>query len=105
MTYKDKVVWITGATSGIGEALALEFAKKGAKLVLSARREAQLNEVAEKAKNNGASQVWIQTLDLAKKETLIRAVERVLEQAGRVDVLMNNGVDEIKRQLKLTSLN
>ena len=91
MTYKDKVVWITGATSGIGEALAMEFASRGAKLVLSARRAAQLNEVAEKVKNNGASDVWIQTLDLADNATLIPAVERVLEQAGRVDLLMNNG--------------
>jgi len=91
MKYKDKVVWVTGATSGIGEALVLEFAKRGAKLVLSARREPELKAVAEKAKANGAGEVWIQPLDLADNSTLIPAVERVLEQAGRVDVLMNNG--------------
>lgn len=91
MKYKDKVVWVTGATSGIGEALVLEFAKRGAKLVLSARRELELKAVAEKAKANGAADVWVQPLDLADNSTLIPAVERVLEQAGRVDVLMNNG--------------
>jgi NADP-dependent 3-hydroxy acid dehydrogenase YdfG len=47
MDFKDKIVWITGASSGIGEALAYAFARQGAKLVLSARRESELNRVAD----------------------------------------------------------
>jgi len=44
--FKDKVIWITGASSGIGEALALELAKQGGRLILSARREDELKRVA-----------------------------------------------------------
>ena len=53
-SFRGKVVWITGASSGIGRALALAFAEKGAKLVLSARREAELKTVAAECAAKGA---------------------------------------------------
>ncbi len=91
MSFKEKVVWITGATSGIGEALAYEFAGQGAKLVLSARRKDQLEAVALRAKDKGASDVLVQTLDLADGTTLQPAADAVLEHYGQVDALLNNG--------------
>jgi dehydrogenase/reductase SDR family protein 7B len=91
MNFKDKVVWITGATSGIGEALAFEFASKGARLVLSARRQEQLEAVATLAHDRGAPEVMVQTLDLADAATLQPASDAVLARMGRVDALFNNG--------------
>ncbi len=91
MSFRNKVVWITGATSGIGEALAYEFAGRGARLVLSARRKEPLQAVATRAKDCGAPEVMVQTLDLADTLTLYPAADRVLAQMGRVDVLLNNG--------------
>src|SRR5687768_4132749 len=60
----NKVIWLTGASSGIGEALANALAKEGAKLILSARREDELNRIGEKIKQNGADYL-ILPLDLA----------------------------------------
>lgn len=91
MSFKDKVVWITGATSGIGEALAYEFAARGAKLVLSARRKEQLDAVALRAQDKGAPEVMVQTLDLADASTLQPAADAVLARFGKVDALLNNG--------------
>ena len=52
MTFKDKVIWITGASSGIGKALAVELSKHNCKLILSARRGDVLNEVKKECSNN-----------------------------------------------------
>ena len=77
---EEKVVIITGASSGIGAATAEHFAKVGyKKLTLVARREAQLNEVAEKCKKNGAKDVLVLPLDLSTKEGSAAAVEKTVE--------------------------
>lgn len=86
--FDNKTVWITGASSGIGEALAHEFAKKGARLVLSARNEAELQRVAQACRR---PDTIIQTLDLGEHDSLPAAVASVLSKAGKVDVLVNNG--------------
>ncbi|NER40269.1 SDR family NAD(P)-dependent oxidoreductase, partial [Bacillus megaterium NBRC 15308 = ATCC 14581] len=57
-TIQDKVVIITGASSGIGEATAKELASKGAKLVLAARREDRLQQLQEKIKKNGGKAIY-----------------------------------------------
>lgn len=86
--FENKTVWITGASSGIGEALAHEFAKEGARLVLSARNEAELQRVAQACGRPGTI---IQTLDLGDHDSLPGIVKTVLSKAGQVDVLVNNG--------------
>lgn len=56
MRFRDKVVWITGASSGIGEALAYAFYKEGANLILSARRTSELERVMSECKNGAADE-------------------------------------------------
>ena len=87
--FSGKVVWITGASSGIGEALAHELARAGATLVLSARREAQLSEVRRSCRHPDRHLVL--PLDLSEPESIPAATARVLEQHGHIDVLINNG--------------
>ena len=77
-----KVAIITGGNSGIGECTALRFAKEGAKVVISARRVAQLEAVAEKIKAAGG-EVLVVPCDISKKEQCAEAV-------SKVDILVNN---------------
>lgn len=88
--FKDKVIWITGATSGIGEALALELAKNNARLILSARREEELNRVA---KTTGLSDldVMILPFDLKNTNNASGLAAQVINKFGRIDALINNG--------------
>lgn len=87
--FSGKVVWITGASSGIGEALAIELARRGATLVLSARREAQLEAVRQRCER--PEDHLVVPLDLTEAESLPAATERVLDELGRIDILVNNG--------------
>lgn len=84
---KDSVVWITGASSGIGEAMAVELSAKGAKVVLSARREGELEKVRSQCKGTGH---MILPLDVTKTETLKPAFDQVLKKYGTLDILINN---------------
>jgi len=82
--FEGKVVWITGASSGIGEALAKRFAAVGARLVLSARRQQELERVA--ALCSGAASISIVPLDLSHPESMVHAARKV----GMVDVMVHN---------------
>lgn len=86
----NKVVWITGASSGIGEALAKAFAKEGAKLVLSARREEELYKV-KKSLNLPDSDVLILPLDLSDTSKTNELTQKVISKFGQIDILINNG--------------
>lgn len=88
MRFKDQVVWITGASSGIGEGLALGFAREGAKLVLSARRADQLERV--KASCAGASDVLLVPFDMVDEIGRAQAVELVLRRFGHIDIMVHN---------------
>jgi dehydrogenase/reductase SDR family protein 7B len=85
--FENKVVWITGASSGIGAALAEAFAREGAKLVLSARRRAELDEVAAKCRG----ETFVLPLNLAQSDTFASAAATVHERFPRIDVLVHNG--------------
>lgn len=86
---KNKVVWITGATSGIGEALAYLFSTKGAKVVLSARRENELERVKANCTNPEA--VLCLPLDLGDSSNFETLAQTVVDTFGRIDILVNNG--------------
>lgn len=88
MRFTNQVVWITGASTGIGEALALAFAQEGARLVLSARNEAALHRVAAAC---APAETLVLPLDLADAAALPATVAQVLARYGRLDVLVNNG--------------
>ena len=88
--FSGKVVWITGASSGIGEALVHEFASKNAKIVLSARNESKLKEVAEKAGLKPENYLVI-PFDLANTSQADEYVKQILQQFSRIDLLVNNG--------------
>ncbi|MBI3737952.1 MAG: SDR family oxidoreductase [Chloroflexi bacterium] len=86
-----KVVIVTGASSGIGEATARQFGREGAKVVLAARRVDRLEAVAQEvaALNTGAETLVIQA-DLSKLEDIQSVVNQTLNKFGRIDVLVNN---------------
>lgn len=86
---QDKVVIITGASSGIGEATAKELASKGAKLVLAARREDRLKKLQEEIQNNGGQAVYKVT-DVTSYEQMEELAEDALKEFGKIDVLINN---------------
>lgn len=86
---EGKVAIITGGNSGVGAATAELFAKEGAKVVISARRLPQLEEVAAKIRANGGEVLAIPT-DVSKVEDVENMVAKTVEKYGRIDVLVNN---------------
>jgi short-subunit dehydrogenase len=88
MSFNNKVVWITGASSGIGEALAYEFAQQGARLVLSARRADILEQVKSRCKN--ASLHLVLPMDMTDSSRFAELVLQVERHFGAVDMLINN---------------
>jgi NADP-dependent 3-hydroxy acid dehydrogenase YdfG len=86
---QDKVVIITGASSGIGEATAKELASKGAKLVLAARREERLKKLQEEIQNEGGQAIYKVT-DVASQEQVEELAKYTLEEYGKIDVMVNN---------------
>ncbi|MCM1042191.1 MAG: SDR family oxidoreductase [Bacteroides sp.] len=83
------IIWITGASSGIGEALAYAYARQGARLILSSRKQAELERVRRSCAH--PENHHIECLDLADPQSLDTAAKNVLEKFGYVDMLINNG--------------
>jgi dehydrogenase/reductase SDR family member 7B len=86
---KDKVVIITGASGGIGKALAEKFAAEGSKVVISARNSENLLSLEKKLEAAGA-QVLVVNADVSAEEDCRRLIIMAVERFGRIDVLINN---------------
>jgi len=90
LEYKNKTVWITGASSGIGRALAEKFSKENANVVLSSRNKSELESLKSELENY-QNKVSIEVLDLTAQHTFEEVVSRVISEFGSIDLLINNG--------------
>ena len=87
--FQDKVVIVTGATSGIGKVAALAFAREGAKVALAARRAEEGLQVAQSIKDAGGEAIFIQT-DVTKTLDVANMVAKTIEAYGKLDCAFNN---------------
>ena len=85
---KDKVIIITGASSGIGKALAHHFAKKGSRLVLAARNKDKLDQVEEVLRKE--TELITAIADVSKESNCKELIRQAMDRFGRIDVLINN---------------
>jgi NADP-dependent 3-hydroxy acid dehydrogenase YdfG len=90
MNLKGKIVFVTGASAGIGAATALAFAAEGARLLLAARRPGKLAEVASRALESGASAVHSIALDVRDRRAVQNAIDDLSPEWAEIDVLVNN---------------
>lgn len=86
---KDKVAVITGGNSGVGAATAKLFASEGATVVITARREVALHQIAEEIEKDGGKVLAVST-DISKQNDPEHLMEIVMEKFGRIDILINN---------------
>ncbi|XP_013198759.2 3-oxoacyl-[acyl-carrier-protein] reductase FabG [Amyelois transitella] len=89
MSFENKVVVVTGASSGIGAATAIAFSKEGAHVVLVGRNQTKLNNVEAKCKENGNPPLVINA-DVSKPEDAERIIKDTVAKFGKLDVLVNN---------------
>lgn len=87
--FKDKVVIVTGASSGIGEAIAREFARHGSKVVLAARSEEKLSVIVKEIRADNHDVDFV-TTDVSIEEDCRRLIEKTIEKYGTIDILINN---------------
>ena len=85
----SKIVWITGASSGIGEALIYEYFKAGDKLIISGRNRDELFRVKGNCQNS--FNVHVLAFDLSETETLLNKAEDAIKIFGKIDILINSG--------------
>lgn len=94
---EGKVVAITGASTGIGRAIAIALAKNGARVVLGARRTELLQQLVEEVKSTGGEAAFVQ-IDVKIKADLVKLVNTAVEQYGKLDVVVNNaGISQLSR--------
>lgn len=104
MDWKNKVVFLTGASSGIGEALAIALARKGATLGLLARREELLKELAAKCEQAGGKASYF-SVDVTDSKAVSEAAEKLRNEFGKIDVLIANaGIGGNNSETKFESM-
>ncbi|ARV08769.1 short chain dehydrogenase [Winogradskyella sp. PC-19] len=89
MDFTNKVIWITGASSGIGKALAIKLSQLDCKLILSSRRETELNLVKSQCHN--PENIVILAFDLANYDMMKPIAEKAISKFKNIDILINNG--------------
>ncbi len=87
---KNKIVFITGATSGFGKETAISFAQKGARLIIAARRKEKLKELASQLKKKFKTDVLVLPLDVRKRSAVSTAVKKLPATWKNIDILINN---------------
>src|SRR3989344_549024 len=91
MSLKDKVVFITGSSIGIGRAIAFEFAKEGSKLIITYRSsKTEVEKVVKKCRELGSPDVLLLKLDVSDNDSIKNSVEEVKKYFGKIDILVNN---------------
>ena len=94
---KDKVVVVTGASSGIGKSIAIQLAIKGAKVVLAARSEKKLISIKQQILKENGEAAYVVT-DVTKKQDLMELVDIAIKKYGQLDVMINNaGISQLSR--------
>ncbi|MBC8263462.1 MAG: SDR family oxidoreductase [Anaerolineales bacterium] len=102
MKLEDKVSIITGATKGIGLACAYQFAKEGAKVVLTGRTESLGNEAVEKIRAEGGDAIFV-ACDISQSDQVQNLIDATVEHYGRIDVVVNNaGVNHSANFFEIT---
>ena len=97
----DKVVVVTGASSGIGKATAIKLAEAGAIVIMAARKPTKLDKAKQEIEEKGGK-VYAYSVDIASMEDCDRFAQQVLADFGRVDILVNNAGRSIRRSINLS---
>ena len=100
--FQNKVIWIVGASSGIGEALCINLSKQGASIILSSRKTEQLHSLKEKMDH--LSKHLVLPLDLEKQNEFKPALEQIMNSYGKIDILFNNGGISQRSEVKDTAI-
>ena len=87
--FENQFVWITGASAGIGREMAIQFARNGAHVAVSARREERLNEVVMEIKKTGQRGLAV-ACDVSREEDVRKAVDQVIKNFGQLDIVVAN---------------
>ena len=98
--FKDKVIIVTGASSGIGKSLALRFSHHGARVVLASRNAAKLEDLANLIKSSGNEDVIFVQTDVSAEKDVIDLIKTTLTKWGRVDILVSNAGQYIQGFIK-----